>query len=87
MNMSSFKVLSKAEENEVQNQIIELYKHKNLIETQNLIQPLDYVKEFTTTNVAEREILVWGTTIGVLSFFLSLIIALIREVKIKALKQ
>ena len=27
MNMSSFKVLSKSEENEVQNQIIELYKH------------------------------------------------------------
>jgi len=87
MNMSSFKVLSKAEDNEIQNQIIELYNHKNLVETQNLIQPLDYVKEFTKTEIAERQVLVWGSAIGFLTFIFSIIIAIIREVKQKALKE
>ena len=86
MNMSSFKVLSRAEDNEVQNQIIELYNHQNLIKTQNLIQPLDYVKEFTKTEIAEREVIVWGSAIGFLAFILSILIAIIREVKQKALK-
>jgi len=87
MNMSSFKVLSKAEDNEIQNQIIALYNHKNLVETQNLIQPLDYVKEFTKTEIAERQVLVWGSAIGFLTFIFSIIIAIIREVKQKALKE
>ena len=87
MNMSSFKVLSRAEDNEVQNQIIELYNHQNLIKTQNLIQPLDYVKEFTKTEIAEREVIVWGSAIGFLAFILSILIAIIREVKQKALKE
>jgi len=86
MNMSSFRVLSKAQESEIQNQIIELYNHQNLIKTQNLIQPLDYVQEFTKTEIAEREVVVWGSAIGFLAFILSILIAIIREVKQKALK-
>ena len=87
LNMSSFRVLSKAEDNEIQNQIIELYNHQNLIKTQDLIQPLDYVQEFTHTEIAEREVIVWGSAIGFLAFILSIIIAIIREVKQKALKE
>ena len=86
MNMSSFRVLSKSQESEIQNQIIELYNHQNLIKTQNLIQPLDYVQEFTKTEIAEREVVVWGSAIGFLAFILSILIAIIREVKQKALK-
>ena len=48
---------------------------------------LDYVKEFTQTEIAEREVVVWGSTIGFLAFILSIIIAIIREVKQKALKE
>jgi len=87
MNMSSFKVLSRAEDNEIQNQIIELYNHKNLVKTQNLIQPLDYIKVFTKTEIAEREVIVWGSAIGFLAFIFSILIAIIREVKQKALKE
>lgn len=86
MNMSSFKVLSRTEENEIQNQIIELANLRNLIKTQNLITPLDYVTDFTSTEVAEREVVVWGSAIGFIAFIISIIIAIIKEVKQKAKK-
>ena len=44
-------------------------------------------KEFTKTEIAERQVLVWGSTIGFLTFIFSIIIAIIREVKQKALKE
>ena len=86
MNMSSFRVLSRAEDNEIQNQIIDLANLKNLINTQNLISSLDYVKDFTKTEVAERKVVVWGSAIGFIAFILSIIIAIIIEVKQKAKK-
>ena len=86
MNMSSFRVLSRAEDNEIQNQIIDLANLKNLINTQNLISSLDYVKGFTKTDVAERKVVVWGSAIGFIAFIISIIIAIIREVKQKAKK-
>lgn len=86
MNMSSFRVLSRAEDNEIQNQIVDLANLKNLIKTQNLISSLDYVKDFTKTEVAERKVVVWGSAIGFIAFIISIIIAIIREVKQKAKK-
>ena len=86
MNMSSFRVLSRAEDNEIQNQIIDLANLKNLINTQNLISSLDYVKDFTKTEVAERKVVVWGSAIGFIAFIISIIIAIIIEVKQKAKK-
>lgn len=86
MNMSSFRVLSRAEDNEIQNQIIDLANLKNLIKTQNLISSLDYVKDFTKTEVAERKVVVWGSAIGFIAFIISIIIAIIIEVKQKAKK-
>ena len=86
MNMSSFRVLSRAEDNEIQNQIIELANLRNLIKTRNLILSLDYVKDFTKTEVAERKVVVWGSTIGFIAFIISIIIAITIEVKQKAKK-
>ena len=86
MNMSSFRVLSRAEDNEIQNQIIELANLRNLINTKNLISSLDYVKDFTKTEVAERKVVVWGSAIGFIAFIISIIIAIIIEVKQKAKK-
>jgi len=87
MNMSSFRVLYKTEDNEIiQNQIIDLANLKNLINTQNLISSLDYVKDFTKTEVAERKVVVWGSAIGFIAFIISIIIAIIIEVKQKAKK-
>ena len=86
MNMSSFRVLSRAEDNEIQNQIIELANLRNLIKTRNLILSLDYVKDFTKTEVAERKVVVWGSAIGFIAFIISIIIAITIEVKQKAKK-
>jgi len=86
MNMSSFRVLSRAEDNEIQNQIVDLANLKNLIKTQNLISSLDYVKDFTKTEVAERKVVVWGSAIGFIAFIISIIIAITIEVKQKAKK-
>lgn len=87
IDMSTNRIFSSKEKTEVENQIIALEDFKSIIKTQDLIDPLDFVKHFTRTEVAEREILVWGTTVGVLSFFLSLLIALVREIKSKVHKQ
>ena len=85
--MSTNRIFSSKEKTEVENQVIALEDFKSIIKTQDLIDPLDFVKYFTRTEVAERQILVWGTTVGVLSFFFSLLIALVREIKSKAHKQ
>ena len=87
IDMSTFRVFSNKDNTEIQNPIIDLVHKKQEVKTQGLLNPLDYVKGFTRTEVAEREVLVWGSTVGILSFFLSLIIALVREVKSKALKK
>ena len=87
IDMSTFRVFSNKDNTEIQNPIIDLVHKKQEVKTQDLLNPLDYVKSFTRTEVAEREVLIWGSTVGVLSFFLSLLIALVREVKSKALKK
>ena len=87
IDMSTFRVFSNKDNTEIQNPIIDLVHKKQEVKTQGLLNPLDYVKGFTRTEVAEREVLVWGTTVGILSFFLSLLIALVREVKSKTLKK
>ena len=75
--------VSSGTEDVISNEIIILEEKKQRIKTLNLIKPLDFQKPFTRTTVAEREVLILGTTVGILSFLLSLIIAFIREVKSK----
>jgi len=75
------------EDNIHKDDIISLKNYIEEIETLKLLKPLNYPKEFTKTKVAEREVLVWGSAIGFLAFILSIIIAIIREVKQKALKE
>ena len=52
-----------------------------------MLQPITFVEDFSQTTIEEREVIVWGSAIGFLSFILSIIIAIILEVKQKALKQ
>ena len=75
--------VSSGTEDVISNEIIILEEKKQRIKTLSLIKPLDFQKPFTRTTVAEREVLILGTTVGILSFLLSLIIAFIREVKSK----
>ena len=85
---NSSNYLASNNEETIANEIIILEESKRKIERDiKLIKPLSFSKPFTQTTVAEREVLVWGSAIGFLAFILSIIIAIIREVKQKALKE
>ena len=55
--------------------------------TSTLFQALADVEDFSYTTIEEREVIVWGSAVGFLSFILSIIISIILEIKRKALKQ
>ena len=85
---NSSNYLASNNEQTIANDIIILEEKKRKIERDiKLIKPLSFSKPFTKTTVAEREVLVWGSAIGFLAFILSIIVAIIREVKQKALKE
>ena len=85
---NSSNYLASNNEQTIANDIIILEERKRKIERDiKLIKPLSFSKPFTQTTVAEREVLVWGSAIGFLAFILSIIIAIIREVKQKSLKE
>ena len=77
---------SSGEDNRNKDEIISLERYIEELKTLKLLKPLNYQKEFTKTTVAERQVLAWGTAIGFLAFILSIIIAIVREVKQKSLK-
>ena len=73
---------------DIQNQIIDLKHKKSIIITNNeMLKPITFVEDFSLTTIEEREVIVWGSAIGFLSFILSIIISIILEVKQKAIKQ
>ena len=85
---SSSNYLASNNEQTIANDIIILEERKRKIERDlELLKPLSFAKPFTKTTVAERQVLVWGSAIGFLAFILAIIIAIIREVKQKALKE
>lgn len=85
---NSSNYLASNNEETIANEIIILEESKRKIERDiKLIKPLSFSKPFTQTTVAEREVLVWGSAIGFLAFILSIIVAIVREVKQKSLKE
>ena len=62
------------------NEFAELKMLQHNLVTQNSRGSLEYIDEFTSTEVAEREIAIWSVLFGVISFFVSLIVALVLEV-------
>jgi len=85
---NSSNYLASNNEQTIANDIIILEEKKRKINRDiKLIKPLSFSKPFTKTTVAERKVLVWGSAIGFLAFILSIIVAIIREVKQKALKE
>ena len=72
-----------SQDGSINDNIIALRNQVRDLKTINLIKPITYTKKFTRTTVPERQVLVWGTTFGILSFFLSLILSLILEIKRK----
>ena len=73
---------------DIQNQIVDLVHKKSIIITNNeMLTPSTFVEDFSLTTIEEREVIVWGSAIGFLSFILSIIISIILELKQKAINQ
>ncbi len=88
IDFSTHTILSSRDEMDIQNQIVDLKHKKSIIITNNeMLKPITFVEDFSHTTIEEREVIVWGSAIGFLSFILSIIISIILEVKRKALKQ
>ena len=88
IDFSTHNILSYRDEMDIQNQIVDIKHKKSIIITNNkMLQPITFVEDFSQTTIEEREVIVWGSAVGFLSFILSIIISIIIEVKQKALKQ
>lgn len=88
IDLSTNTILSSRNQMDIQNQIVDLtHKKSIIISNNNMFLPLTFVDDFTLTTIEEREVVVWGTAIGFLSFIFSIIIALFREVKNNTLKK
>ena len=88
IDLSSNTILSSRNQMDIQNQIVDLtHKKSVIISNDNMFLPLTFVDDFTLTTIEEREVVVWGSAIGFLSFIISIIISIVREVKNNPLKE
>ena len=88
IDLSTNTILSSRNNMDIQNQIVDLtHKKSVIISNDNMFLPLTFVDDFTLTTIEEREVFVWGTAIGFLSFIISIIISIVREVKNNPLKE
>ena len=66
---------------QVQNEMITLARLREDIETRReLLKPISFVQDFAKVGYKQDDILVWGIIGGVISFFIGLLVALIKEV-------
>ena len=88
IDLSTNTILSSRNQMDIQNQIVDLtHKKSVIISNDNMFLPLTFVDDFTLTTIEEREVVVWGTAIGFVSFIISIIISIVREVKNNPLKE
>jgi len=88
IDLSTNTILSSKNQMDIQNQIVDLTHKKSVIISNNdMFLPLTFVDDFTLTTIEEREVVLWGTAIGFLSFIISIIISIVREVKNNPLKE
>ena len=88
IDLSTNTILSSRNQMDIQNQIVDLtHKKSVIISNDNMFLPLTFVDDFTLTTIEEREVFVWGSAIGFLSFIISIIISIVREVKNNPLKE
>ena len=88
IDLSTNTILSSRNQMDIQNQIVDLtHKKSVIISNDNMFLPLTFVDDFTLTTIEEREVFLWGTAIGFLSFVISIIISIVREVKNNPLKE
>ena len=88
IDLSTNTILSSRNQMDIQNQIVDLtHKKSVIISNDNMFLPLTFVDDFTLTTIEEREVFVWGTAIGFLSFIISIIISIVKKVKNNPLKE
>ena len=81
MDLSSVNIISGKEGKELSNQIVSLSLLKEEINIkQSLLKPLVYVQEFVHVEKKEDDILIWSILAGVISYFIGIIVSLIKEV-------
>lgn len=81
LDISSVNIISGKDGKELSNQIVSLSHLREEIKMkQALLKPLVYVQKFANVDQKEDDILVWSLLAGFISFFVGLIVALIREV-------
>ena len=81
LDISSVNIISGKDGKELSNQIVSLSHLREEIKMkQALLKPLVYVQSFAHVDQKEDDILVWSLLAGLISFFIGLIVALIREV-------
>ena len=82
LDVSSVNIVSGKGEKELSNQIVSLSHLREEIKmNQSLLKPLIYVQEFADVDQKEDDILIWALLASCISFFIGLLIALIREIK------
>jgi len=80
-DLSSFNFVDKSDLY-TNNQIVSLNKLiENLNSSTLLLKPLSFVKSFTQTNKAEREILIWSMLAAFLSYLIGIFLSFVRELK------
>jgi hypothetical protein len=66
------------------NQIVELTKARSVRTTvQSLLKPLSFVQEFSTSKIPERAVLFFGSIAAIISFLISILVAVFVSVKRK----
>ena len=66
------------------NQIVELTKARSArVTVQSLLKPLSFVQEFSVTQIQDRAVLFLGSIAALISFAISILIAVFLSVKIK----
>jgi len=81
MDLSSVNIISGKEGKELSNQIVTLSHLREEIKIkQSLLKPLAYVQEFMHVDKKEDDILIWSILAGLISYFIGIIVALIKEV-------
>ena len=84
LDVSSVNIVTGKEGTAISNQIVILSQLRESIRTQqDLLQPLVFVQDFAKVEQKEDDVISWGLLGAFLSFFLGMLIALIREINNK----
>ena len=81
IDMSSFNLYTVEGIDMVQNQIVELTKMRSVsLTVQSLLKPLSFVQGFSISQIPEREIFIFASLAGLISFLIAILVAVFVNV-------